>query len=99
MILTSGDIILAGGKIILAGGKIILAGGDIQKITRGEILFTDSQIQSLDADWSSPNDPAISSYIKKFSEFYSAKMYVCIYDTYDIIYSGKQIKKISFFNF
>ena len=73
--------------------------GIYKKITRREILFTDSQIQSLDADWSSPNDPAISSYIKKFSEFYSAKMYVCIYDTYDIIYSGKQIKKISFFNF
>ena len=28
------------------------------KENRREILFTDSQIQSLDADWSYPDDPA-----------------------------------------
>ena len=87
------------GKLFWQLGKLFWQVGKYKNVTRREILFTDSQIQSLDADWSSPNDPAISSYIKKFSEFYSAKMYVCIYDTYDIIYSGKQIKKISFFNF
>ena len=48
MILGGGKMILAGGEIILTGGEIILAGGEIVPL-------------NLDADWSSPDDPA--SYI------------------------------------
>ena len=43
------------GKLFLTSGDIILAGGEIQKnYNLIIILFTDSQIQSLDADWSYP---------------------------------------------
>ena len=43
------------GKLFLTSGDIILAGGEIQKnYNLIIILFTDSQIQSLDMDWSSP---------------------------------------------